>query len=212
MLCGRMLRVLDMLLSSAGLIFAAPIIILAALLIKRDSPGPPIFAQVRIGRNHRTFTCYKLRTMAAGTRQGASHEVGTATITRIGVVLRRTKLDELPKLSPECPARRYEPRRTPPCLPSQIELIRARERHHVFTMRPGITGLAQIAGLDMSQPELLAANDANWLDHHSALAYARILLATVMGGGAGDGRVSDRRSGWLRVPGAWGVLSVAVQT
>lgn len=180
-----MLRILDFVLAAIGLFLAAILLPVLCLAIRTDSPGAAIFKQVRVGRDGRPFTCFKLRTMAAGTRQGASHEVGAATITGIGALLRRTKLDELPQLWNVLVGEMslVGPR---PCLPSQSELIREREIRGVNALRPGITGTGQIAGLDMSTPRRLAMADASWLEQRSVTAYAGVLLSTLTGKGQGD--------------------------
>jgi len=177
------MRILDLLLSLVGLCITFPLLLLAMIAIRFESPGSPIFAQPRVGRDRRTFTCYKLRTMRKGTRQGASHEVGGAAITTVGRFLRRTKLDEIPQLwnVVRGDMSLVGPR---PCLPSQAELIAERERLGLHAIRPGITGPSQVAGLDMSDPPRLAAMDARW--DGTLRSYFVILLLTVLGRGRGD--------------------------
>jgi len=90
-------RIVEVVLSSAGLVVALPILAVAAVAIAADSPGSPLFFQERIGRGGRRFRLWKLRTM----RAGGGPEVTTAgdsRVTRVGGVLRRLKLDELPQL------------------------------------------------------------------------------------------------------------------
>lgn len=180
-----MLRVLDILISIAALVLTAPLLMAAMIAVRIDSRGPAIFAQNRVGRGRRVFTCYKVRTMARDTRQGASHEVGGATITPVGRVLRRTKIDELPQLWNVIVGDMslVGPR---PCLPGMNELIEERDRRGVYRIRPGVTGLAQIAGIDMSDPPRLAEVDAAWLEQASLRAYLRLLVMTVSGRGRGD--------------------------
>lgn len=179
----RAMRIFDLLLGLLGLIVALPVLLLAMAAIRLESPGSPIFAQRRIGRHRRTFICYKLRTMRTGTREGASHEIGGASITAAGRFLRRTKLDEVPQLWNVVKGEMslVGPR---PCLPSQTELIAERERLGLHAIRPGITGPSQVAGLDMSDPSRLAAMDARW--DRSLRSYFVILCLTVLGRGRGD--------------------------
>lgn len=155
------------------------------LLIRIRSPGPGIFAQKRVGRHGDVFTCYKFRTMKQGTVQAGTHEVAGDAITPLGGFLRRTKLDELPQI---WNLLRNEmslvgPR---PCLPVQRELVEARRRRGVLRLKPGITGLAQIEGIDMSDPERLARRDARYGALQSLLLDLRIVVATARGRGRGD--------------------------
>jgi len=106
-------------------------------------------------------------------------------VTPLGRWLRRLKLDELPQLWNVLRGDMslVGPR---PCLPSQTELIAERRARGVYALRPGITGVAQVAGVDMSDPPRLAALDATYLATVSAAADLRLLLATVRGAGRGD--------------------------
>lgn len=180
-----MKRLLDIVFSICGLVVGVPVMLVCALLIRLDSPGHPLFAQIRVGRNGKLFVCYKLRTMRAGTPNVATHEASRASVTRIGQVLRKTKIDELPQLWNVLVGEMslVGPR---PCLPSQIELIEARRARGVLALRPGITGIAQVAGVDMSDPERLAVLDARYVGDHSLATYFTLLFRTVFGAGQGD--------------------------
>lgn len=161
------------------------LMVLVAIAIRLDSAGPAIFAQTRVGRHGKPFTCYKFRTMKTGTRQAATHEVGGHSVTRVGAFLRRSKLDELPQISNIA---RNEmslvgPR---PCLPVQRELIEARRMRGVLELKPGVTGLAQINDIDMSDPDELARWDARYTAFRTILLDITILLRTVLGKGSGD--------------------------
>lgn len=154
-------------------------------VIRVQSPGPGIFAQKRIGTNGREFVCYKFRTMKLGTRQAGTHEITAAAITPFGRFLRATKLDELPQVwNILCNEMSFVGPR--PCLPSQTELIEARDRLGVLKAKPGITGLAQINGIDMSDPERLAKWDARYLALRSLGLDISIGLSTLLGRGQGD--------------------------
>ncbi len=180
-----MKRVFDILASLGGLLALGWLIGLLVILVRRDSEGPGLFAQVRVGRHGRPFTCYKLRTMREGTASVATHEMSSAAVTGLGERLRRWKLDELPQLWNVLRGEMsfVGPR---PCLPIQREVIEERERRGVLALRPGITGLAQVRGIDMSTPVLLAETDADYLAHRSFVGDLVLILKTVTGSGQGD--------------------------
>lgn len=154
--------------------------------IRLHSRGPGLFRQDRVGRGGRVFTCYKFRTMRVGTVQAGTHQISAMAVSgRLGQFLRATKLDELPQI---WNILRNEislvgPR---PCLPVQVELVEARRQRGVLRVMPGITGLAQSEGLDMSDPVRLAVRDSEYVALQSVFLDIRILLATFMGGGQGD--------------------------
>jgi len=154
-------------------------------LVKLRSPGPGLFAQERVGRNGRIFTCYKFRTMTWGAPNVASHEAPAALITPFGAFLRNTKLDELPQIVNilRNDMSLVGPR---PCLPMQEELIDARKRNGVLELKPGISGLAQINNIDMRDPAVLAGWDRRYRDLQCLVLDVRILLATARGSGRGD--------------------------
>ncbi|MHA6298260.1 sugar transferase [Devosia sp. CAU 1758] len=159
--------------------------ILVWIAVKLQSPGPGIFRQQRVGYNERVFTCYKFRTMQESTPQLGTHQVSASAVTPLGRFLRRSKLDELPQVFNILLNQMslIGPR---PCLPSQTELIEARRARGVFKIKPGISGLAQINNVDMSDPPLLAEWDHRYIDLQSLLLDLRIILATARGGGSGD--------------------------
>jgi lipopolysaccharide/colanic/teichoic acid biosynthesis glycosyltransferase len=173
-----------MLLAGVGLVALSPIIILVWLLASCDTRSP-LFVQERVGRYEQTFLLFKFRTMRLGTPSVASHLAETKYITRLGQILRRTKLDELPQLWNVFVGDMslVGPR---PGLTTQIELIEARQGNDVFFVRPGITGLAQIRGIDMSTPKILAEADAKMIATMSIRNYLRYILHTVFGKGRGD--------------------------
>ncbi|QLF71737.1 sugar transferase (plasmid) [Peteryoungia desertarenae] len=178
-------RSFDILVSLTGLIVASPIMLLIAWHIRRTSPGPAIFRQLRVGKNEVPFYCYKFRTMAFGTPDVGSHDASTSWITPTGQWLRAYKLDELPQLFNVLRGDMslVGPR---PCLPSQKDVVGARRQRNVFAVRPGITGPAQIAGIDMSMPDALARADRDYIDKLSLISDFRLLVMTVLGKGRGD--------------------------
>jgi O-antigen biosynthesis protein WbqP len=173
-------RLFDLVLACLAAIPGAPIVLFCAAAIRLTSAGPAIFRQVRIGRGGKAFVCFKLRTMHAGTAHAPSHETGAAAITPLGRRLRRLKLDELPQLWNVIAGDMslVGPR---PSLPTQAELIEARARLGVDRIRPGITGVSQVAGLDMSEPQRLAAMDATYLADMSIRRDVSVLALTVLG-------------------------------
>lgn len=179
-----MLRVFDFLFSLLGLIVGLPVLLVIYVAGMIDT-GSPLFKQERVGRNQKPFTLVKFRTMRVGTASVASHLADTAAITPIGHFLRRTKLDELPQLWNVLwgDMSLVGPR---PGLFNQQALLQARQQHGVFAARPGITGLAQVSGIDMSTPELLAQTDAKMLATLNLTDYFRYILQTVTGKGQGD--------------------------
>lgn len=178
-------RTLDILLAAALLPFAVPVLALAALAVRLDSPGSAFFRQERVGRDRRPFRLVKIRTMATGTPNVASHEVGAAYVTRVGAFLRKTKIDELPQILSVLAGDMsfVGPR---PCLSTQTELIAEREAHGVFAVLPGITGPAQVAGVDMSRPVELAQIDGRYVRERTFLGDVKLIVQTAFGGGSGD--------------------------
>lgn len=179
------MRSIDLLAVLAVVAFAGWAMALIALYIRWDSRGPAIFAQQRVGRNGREFICYKFRTMTLGTANEATHNISAAAVTRAGRFLRRTKLDELPQIVNVLKGEMnlVGPR---PCLPMQAELIALRRDRGVLQMRPGITGLAQVETIDMSDPARLAAWDDRYRAFRTLLGDIILLIRTVTGGGSGD--------------------------
>jgi O-antigen biosynthesis protein WbqP len=179
-----MIRLLDILLAFLGLIFAFPIFIIIYIIGLFDT-GSPIFKQERVGRNKKPFVLVKFRTMSVETKSVASHLASSASITKLGHVLRRTKIDELPQLWNVFKGEMslVGPR---PGLFNQQELTEAREAKNVYVVRPGITGEAQVNDIDMSTPVLLAKTDAKMISELNLKNYFKFILQTVTGKGSGD--------------------------
>ncbi|MEM6886665.1 MAG: sugar transferase [Pseudomonadota bacterium] len=178
-------RLIDLFFVAVVIGFFWWLLILLWLAVRLTSSGPGIFTQIRLGRSKIPFTLLKFRSMAQGTKQAGTHEVSAASVTRIGGFMRATKLDELPQVWNILTGQLslIGPR---PGLPNQSELMLCRERHGVFAARPGITGLAQIEGIDMSVPERLAQKDAEYLALQGLILELKIALATFTGKGGGD--------------------------
>jgi O-antigen biosynthesis protein WbqP len=180
-----MKRTFDVLVSALGLIFLMPVMILIACLVSKSSRGGVLFVQTRIGKSEKLFQCYKFRTMTHGAPVAGSHEVAESWVTPTGRRLRSAKLDELPQLFNVLRGDMslVGPR---PCLPVQTDVITERRARNVFSIRPGITGTAQLASIDMSTPEKLAQADSEYIESQTFMGDLRILAATVVGGGFGD--------------------------
>jgi O-antigen biosynthesis protein WbqP len=179
-----MIRCLDVLFSFVGLIIFLPLLTIVFALALFCN-GSPLFRQERLGKFKRPFILMKFRTMDKNTVSVASHLIDAASITPFGHFLRRTKLDEFPQLWNVFKGEMslVGPR---PGLPNQPELTAARDKLGVFEVRPGITGLAQVSGIDMSTPELLAQTDARMIAEMSVRNYFKYIFLTVLGKGSGD--------------------------
>ena len=184
-----MIRILDIAFSLFGLLLGFPVL-LGLFVAGWFDTGSPLFCQTRVGRYQQPFLLVKFRTMRVGTVSVATHLADVTAITPFGRFLRRSKLDELPQLWNVLKGDMslVGPR---PCLFNQEELINEREARGVFAVRPGITGLAQLKGIDMSQPLLLAKTDADMMSLLTVKDYLRFVLLTTMGKGAGD-RIRDK--------------------
>jgi len=178
------IRVFDFVFSLFGLLVGFPVLLVLAIIGLFDT-GSPIFRQVRVGRHQQPFTLVKFRTMKLDTVSVATHLASSASITRFGQFLRRTKLDELPQLWNVLKGEMslVGPR---PGLFNQTELTEERAKRGVFEVRPGITGLAQVNEIDMSTPALLAETDQKMIQSLTMAAYFKYIFMTAAGKGAGD--------------------------
>ena len=179
-----MIRSLDILFSSLGLALLSPLLVLISI-IALSGAGAPLYRQERLGRYKQPFILIKFRTMRKNTVSVASHLSDASAITPLGHFLRRNKLDEIPQLWNVLRGEMslVGPR---PGLLNQPELTVARKKLGVFEVRPGITGLAQVSGIDMSTPELLAQTDARMIAEMSVRNFFKYIFLTVLGKGRGD--------------------------
>ncbi|CCM79151.1 sugar transferase [Rhizobium mesoamericanum] len=178
-------RLFDICAAFFGLIVLSPIFLVLVVLVRRSSPGGALFLQERVGRFEVPFVCIKFRTMAAGSPNVGSHDAASSWITPLGRKLRAYKLDELPQLINVLRGEMsfVGPR---PCLPTQHDVILARRKRKVFSVRPGITGLAQLQGIDMSTPETLAEVDARYIQKAGFWQDMILVISTLAGRGTGD--------------------------
>jgi lipopolysaccharide/colanic/teichoic acid biosynthesis glycosyltransferase len=179
-----MTRFFDILFSFIGLVTLSPIFILIIIIGYIDT-GSPIFRQERVGLSKKPFRLIKFRSMKLNAPSVATHLASASLITSFGHFLRKSKLDELPQLWNVFVGDMslVGPR---PNLFNQEELIDERDSRGVYSVRPGITGLAQINRIDMSTPQLLAKTDAKMIGKQNTLEYFKYVFITVFGKGFGD--------------------------
>jgi len=188
-------RPLDVAGASLSLALASPFLAVAALAIKLDDRGPVLYRQQRVGQDGREFELLKLRTMVSGAEhQGAGWAVnrGDPRITRVGRVLRRLSLDELPQLWNVVRGEMslIGPR---PTLAYQVEQYTPRQRKRL-DVKPGITGWAQIHGRAALPWEDRIELDVWYVDHRSPKVDLEILARTPLALFAGT--YKGRTGGW----------------
>jgi lipopolysaccharide/colanic/teichoic acid biosynthesis glycosyltransferase len=191
-------RALDLLVASLALALAAPLLALAAILIKLESRGPVFYRQRRVGRGGEPFELWKLRTMVPGAESmGAGIYVveGDPRITRTGRLLRRLSLDELPNLINVLRGEMaiVGPR---PTVQEQVDRYTDRQRRRL-EVKPGITGWAQVNGrTSLPWPERIEL-DVWYVEHRSLRLDLRILARTIRMLATGHGLYSDDlKQGW----------------
>lgn len=191
-------RVLDMVVSSLALVPLAPLLVVAAIAVRVSSRGPIFFRQERVGYRGKLFTIWKFRTMRAGSddsvhrayvramlaggengRHGRMglHKLDDDRVTRVGRVLRRTSVDELPQLFNVLRGDMslVGPR---PVLPWEAELFSQSERLR-FDVRPGITGLWQVSGRSRLTMRQALELDCAYVVQQRFLLDVKILLKTI---------------------------------
>ena len=179
-----LIRILDVLFSILIIVVSSPLLLLIYLLLY-FSIGSPLFYQERVGKNLKKFTLIKFRTMLIGTTDCPTHIVDSNRITPIGHIIRKTKIDEIPQFFNVIKGEMsiVGPR---PCLLNQKELIKERKKLNIHKVTPGITGLAQIKGIDMSNPKLLAEIELSMIKKFTINNYFYYFLKTILGSGLGD--------------------------
>ncbi len=170
-------RCFDVLLSALALTLLSPILALVALLVRLEDGGPAVFRQVRVGRDGRRFTIYKFRSMPVATPHLPSAAAATLKVTRVGQMIRRTNLDELPQLFNilKGDMSLIGPR---PALPTQWRLLALRERDRVLSIRPGLTGLAQVNAYDGMPEEEKVEWERRYVRRITLLGDMRIIART----------------------------------
>jgi lipopolysaccharide/colanic/teichoic acid biosynthesis glycosyltransferase len=175
----RLNRAADVAIAGIGLALASPVLAAAALIVKLEDGGPVLYRQTRVGKDGIDFELLKLRTMVVGAeRQGAGWAVnaGDPRITRVGALLRRLSLDELPQLwnVVRGDMSLVGPR---PTLRYQVERYDERQRRRL-AVAPGITGWAQIHGRASLPWAERIELDVWYVEHRSPLLDLKILLRT----------------------------------
>jgi lipopolysaccharide/colanic/teichoic acid biosynthesis glycosyltransferase len=190
-------RAFDLLVGGLGSLLSAPLVALLALAIRLESPGDPIYRQTRVGRDGELFEIFKLRTMVSGAEfQGAGLAIaaGDSRITRLGRLLRRTSLDELPNLWNVVRGEMsvIGPR---PTLKSQVDAYTPRQRGRL-AVKPGITGWAQVNGrASLPWPERIEL-DLWYVEHRSLALDLEILRRTARSVLSGGGIYKGATGGW----------------
>ncbi len=190
-------RALDVLIAATALLLTAPIIAVAAVAIRLESRGPAVFRQRRVGRLGEPFELYKLRTMVSGAEgmgAGLVVDVGDARITRVGNVLRRTSLDELPNLINVLRGEMsiVGPR---PTVQVQVDRYDERQRGRLLA-RPGLTGWAQVNGRASLPWAQRIDLDLHYVQRASPALDLRIMLASVRMVTTGRGLYRGETGGW----------------
>ena len=172
-----MIRFFDFNLSILGIFFLSPLLILIWFIGLLEN-GSPLFLQNRVGRNLQPFVLIKFRTMPIKIKSVGTHLAKNVKLTSFGNFLRTTKIDEIPQLLNVFlgDMSLVGPR---PCLFNQRKLISERKKRGVFKVRPGITGLAQISGINMKTPTLLAKTDQKMIKGMSLYNYFYYIFKTI---------------------------------
>ncbi|MBP3441801.1 MAG: sugar transferase [Clostridia bacterium] len=174
-------RIFDFVVSIFALIFLSPLFLVVSLAILITDGAPVLFKQERVGKDNKLFTVYKFRTMRNGTGDVATAELTDANekITKTGKLLRLTSIDELPQLFNILNGTMslVGPR---PLIPAEKEIRELREQYGVYSVRPGITGYAQINGRDNIDDETKALLDKEYVEKQSFMFDLKIIFKTFM--------------------------------
>lgn len=181
---SSIIRIFDCSLAILGLIISMPLLIVLIIFAYVET-GSPLYCQNRVGQGKKIYRIFKIRTMNVNVADQPTHLVTRDDITMFGRVIRKIKLDELPQLVNILlgDMSLVGPR---PCLPSQKDVILQRDTRDIFSVKPGLTGFAQLRGVDMSRPRLLALIDAKMIAQSSVKTYLLCVWRTILGRGFGD--------------------------
>jgi lipopolysaccharide/colanic/teichoic acid biosynthesis glycosyltransferase len=196
-LTSRRKRALDLVVAAAALAVSAPLLALAALAIRLETHGHPIYRQRRVGHRGHAFEVYKLRTMISGAEgigSGLAVDEGDERITRVGALMRRTSLDEVPNL---VNVLRGEMSLVGPRPTVQVQVDRYTERQRRrLDARPGITGWAQVNGRATLPWSERIELDLWYLEHASLRLDVRVLILTARMALTGHGLYRGETGGW----------------
>lgn len=176
-----MKRFFDVFLSLLMILIFSPLMLIISLAILITEGRPIIFCQRRVGYNNECFYIYKFRTMKNGTKENSTAELKNieSQLTKPGKILRKLSLDELPQFFNVLKGEMsfVGPR---PLIPKEKEIRKLREKYNVYSVRPGITGLAQVNGRDNISIEQKALFDKQYVENQSLSLDIKILLKTVV--------------------------------
>jgi lipopolysaccharide/colanic/teichoic acid biosynthesis glycosyltransferase len=195
-------RAFDIVVAGSALLIASPVLLVAIVAIKVESRGGAFYRQRRVGKDGRPFDVLKLRTMVSGAEHmgaGLAVSEGDARITRVGRLLRRTSLDELPNLVNVLRGDMaiVGPR---PTVPVQVDRYTERQRGRL-AVKPGITGWAQVNGRTELPWDERIELDLWYIEHRSWRLDLRILLLTVRMVFGGHGLYRGETPAWRDPPG-----------
>ncbi len=186
-------RVFDFTCALLALILGFIPMLLLSLVVIAESKGPAVFKQKRIGLNGKEFTCYKFRSMRMNAPSCATAELENADlyITKIGKIMRKTSLDELPQLINIIKGDMsfIGPR---PLIPNETYIHEKRTEMGVYNLRPGISGYAQINGRDLVSPDEKVFLDTVYLHNFSLATDIKIFFATILSVLKSDGIVEGK--------------------
>lgn len=175
-----MKRVLDFIISLFALIILSPLFLIVSVCILISDGSPVFFRQKRVGKNNELFEIYKFRTMRRGTENVASNDLSDANvkITKFGKILRATSIDELPQLLNILNGTMslIGPR---PLIPEETKIRELRQKYNVYSVRPGITGWAQVNGRDNVSAEKKALLDKEYVEKQSLMFDIKIFFITI---------------------------------
>lgn len=174
-------RLLDIILSGCAIVILSPLLLIIAIAIKIDDPGPVLFRQKRVGIHKTHFSIMKFRTMKMDTpKDTPTHllENPEQYITKVGKFLRKSSLDELPQIFQIFTGKMsiIGPR---PALWNQFDLIAERDKYGANDVRPGLTGWAQINGRDELPIEVKARFDGEYVEKLSFLFDCKCFFGTI---------------------------------
>ena len=174
-------RVFDLFFSIILLIVLAPLFVIVGVLIKMDSPGPVFFKQKRVGKDDKTFMVYKFRSMSVGTPDGAKEDLGeeSSYVTRIGRMIRRFTIDELPNLFNVVKGEMSLVGPRPPHY-TQHDLIKMRTKAGIHRVKPGIAGYAQVMKTGGEDLVTKVKCDKYYVEHMSLWLDIRIIIKTAI--------------------------------